>query len=123
MELASIVGGSVATPYSLPWQVGLVRPGEDRTGCGGTLIGPNHVLTAAHCMGGAFEIIVGEHDVTDKEDGTRHKICEAISHPQYNATTTNYDFAIVRLASMLSLLSIKRYLLAYIQSVSKIFAS
>ena len=98
MEIGSIVGGSVSTPYSLPWQVGLVRPGEDRTGCGGTLIGPNHVLTAAHCMGSAFEVIVGEHNITAKEDGTRHKICEATSHPQYNAYTTNYDFAIVRLS-------------------------
>ena len=49
-EVGSIVGGSVATPYSLPWQVGLVDPGKNRTWCGGTLIGPNHVLTASFTL-------------------------------------------------------------------------
>ena len=90
-----IVGGSEVTPYSLPWQVGLVSPGDDTPWCGGTIIGPNHILTAAHCMGGSFEIIVGEHDVTDTDDGTRHTVCSTISHPDYNEGTTNYDYAIV----------------------------
>jgi len=101
--VGSIVGGSEVTPYSLPWQVGLVSPGSDRTWCGGTLIGPNHVLTAAHCMGYDFEIIVGEHDINSQEDGTRHTVCGTTSHPNYNSGTTNYDFAIVRLAEPVQL--------------------
>merc|ERR1712110_1327983 len=99
----SIVGGSEVTPYSLPWQVGLVSPGSARTWCGGTLIGPRHVLTAAHCMGYDFEIIVGEHDINSQEDGTRHTVCGTTSHPNYNSGTTNYDFAIVRLAEPVQL--------------------
>ena len=101
--MGSIVGGSEATPYSLPWQVGLVSPGRDRTWCGGTLIGPSHVLTAAHCMGYNFEVIVGEHDINSQEDGTRHTVCGTTSHPDYNAGTTNYDFAIVRLSQPVEL--------------------
>ena len=101
--MGSIVGGSEATPYSLPWQVGLVSPGRDRTWCGGTLIGPNHVLTAAHCMGNNFEVIVGEHDINSQEDGTRHAVCGTTNHPDYNKDTTNYDFAIVRLAQPVEL--------------------
>ena len=101
--VGSIVGGSEATPYSLPWQVGLVSPGRDRTWCGGTLIGPNHVLTAAHCMGRNFDIIVGEHDINSQEDGTRHTVCGTTSHPDYNKGTTNYDFAIVRLSQPVEL--------------------
>ena len=98
-----IVGGSEVTPYSLPWQVGLVSPGGDTPWCGGTIIGPNHILTAAHCMGGSFEIIVGEHDVTDTDDGTRHTVCSTISHPDYNEDTTNYDYAIVVLNEPITL--------------------
>ena len=87
------------TPYSLPWQVGLVDPNGSRTWCGGTLIGPQHVLTAAHCMGGNFEVVVGEHSITDTEDGTNHAVCGTTSHPDYNTgTSTNYDYAIVRLS-------------------------
>ena len=98
MSPSRIVGGSPVTPYSLPWQVGLVRPGSDRTFCGGTLIGPNHVLTAAHCMGRDFEIVVGEHAINNDEDGTHHRVCRKTIHPRYNkGASLNYDFAIIRL--------------------------
>ena len=99
----SIVGGDEVTPFSLPWQVGLVDPGSDRTWCGGTLISSTHVLTAAHCMGRDFEIIVGEHDVTSTSDGTRHTVCSTTSHPDYNSGTLNNDYAIVRLTTPVTL--------------------
>ena len=91
------------SPYSLPWQVGLVSPGGNQPWCGGTLIGPNHVLTAAHCMGYDFEIVVGEHDATSTEDGTRHQVCGTTKHPDYNSGTTNNDYAIVRLTESVEL--------------------
>ena len=94
VSAGTIVGGSEVTPYSLPWQVGLVSPGSDRTWCGGTLIGPRHVLTAAHCMGNDFEVVVGQHEITSDEDGTRHEVCKVISHPRY-ATHNDNDFAVV----------------------------
>jgi len=100
---AGIVGGSEVTPYSLPWQVGLVSPGQDRTWCGATLIGPQHVLTAAHCMGYDFEVVVGEHQINSAEDGTRHQVCGTTLHPSWNDGTLDYDFAIVRLTEPVQL--------------------
>ena len=102
---AGIVGGSEATPYSLPWQVALVSRGGSRPFCGGTLISPTHVLTAAHCTSNSnFDIIVGEHSITDSSDGTRHQICRAVRHPNYNSPTSlNNDFSIVHLRQPVSI--------------------
>lgn len=46
---ARIVGGTEAKPHSWPWQISLQYRGRHL--CGGSLIGPNHILTAAHCFG------------------------------------------------------------------------
>ena len=95
---ASIVGGSEATPYSIPWQVALVRPGSSSPFCGGTLISNRHVLTAAHCTSGSssrINVIVGEHRITSSADGTRHSLCRYVRHPSYGSL--NNDFSILHL--------------------------
>ena len=104
---ASIVGGSEATPYSLPWQVGLVVKGGNRPGCGGILISDRHVLTAAHCFSSDFpdlDVIVGEHDITSESDGTRHETCKRmVLHPNYNPSTTAFDVGILHLSTPVTL--------------------
>lgn len=42
-----VVNGEEARPYSWPWQISLESFFPT---CGGTLIAPNWVLTAAHCI-------------------------------------------------------------------------
>ena len=64
------------------------------------------MLTAAHCIEDTtrFEIIVGEHDVTDSSDGTRHTKCRQIIHPNYkDGHFINNDFAIVTLTTPVQL--------------------
>ena len=101
IQPSRIVGGHEATPYSLPWQVGLVIPKSDKPFCGGTLISPRHVLTAAHCTranSGNWDIMVGEYRITNSSDGTRHTKCRHINHPSYGKITgIDHDFAIVHL--------------------------
>jgi hypothetical protein len=44
-----IVGGAPTTIDQFPWQVGLARSTTHNQFCGGTLVAPTIVITAAHC--------------------------------------------------------------------------
>ena len=48
---ARIVGGSTALENGWPWQA-MLRTGSGRQYCGGSLIRPQWVLTATHCVTG-----------------------------------------------------------------------
>ncbi len=47
-QTGRIVGGDAAAQGEFPWQVSLQQFG--RHFCGGSVIGKNHVMTAAHCV-------------------------------------------------------------------------
>ena len=45
-----IIHGQTAVPGEWPWQVHLIRASSGNGVCGGTLIDPYWVVTAAHCV-------------------------------------------------------------------------
>lgn len=94
-----IVGGVEAEKGELPFQVSLQSSSGSHF-CGGSLIKPNWVLTAAHCVQGssAIKVVVGMHDQTDRTGTETFTAVKIIPHPQYSASTLDYDYALVKLS-------------------------
>jgi len=96
-----IVGGVETEAHEYPWQVALVNKKGKHPWCGGTLISPQHVLTAAHCTAGespsSMAVLLGEHRIDDNSF-SRVKISAITDHPDYNDDTFDNDFSILTLA-------------------------
>ena len=68
-----IVGGNDARKNSIPWQVGIYQGINSDPFCGGTVIGPQTILSAAHCFYDnpdptKYKIFVGVTDHRNKEE-------------------------------------------------------
>lgn len=85
-----IVGGRDAASAAWPWQVSLqyrASDGSFRHTCGGVLISPNFVLTAAHCTDGRgskemFRVAAGLNNI-EEETGTVFEVEEIINHEDF----------------------------------------
>ncbi|KAL7479767.1 hypothetical protein ACHAW6_005487 [Cyclotella cf. meneghiniana] len=96
-DVHSIVGGIEATVGRYLYVVGLTYSSSFSSfNCGGSLIAPDAVLTAAHCIDPEYNffIAINGHNTTDWE-GEVIPMTEAFIHPNYNDFTEANDFAVV----------------------------
>jgi secreted trypsin-like serine protease len=99
-----IIGGITAPAQRYPYTVALTYGGSDFF-CGGSLIAPDVVLTAAHCIGGgSYSVAVGRDDLTSN-DGEEIAVAQEIRHPEYSWDTDENDFALLLLSESVSVLS------------------
>ncbi|KAE9255377.1 hypothetical protein PF004_g580 [Phytophthora fragariae] len=93
-----ILGGGIVPPGTKTYTTG-VRPTANGTDfCGGSLITPTHVLTAAHCMAGDIQYVsVGTHFLSGTADGEQIKVVNKTRHPKYASQTNSYDFLVLEL--------------------------
>ncbi|EJK69027.1 hypothetical protein THAOC_09756 [Thalassiosira oceanica] len=92
-----IIGGDKAAEGRYPYAVSI----QDDIShyCGGSLIAPDIVLSAAHCNTGdatdGVKVVVGRHNLDDEVDGEVIGASLELSHPDYDPQTTDNDYMIV----------------------------
>jgi len=94
-----IINGYVAPKDRYPYSVSM-RNFQGHF-CGGTLIGNDVVLTAAHCLanGAPGSVSIGSDNV---DSGEKRNVASALEHPKYNINNDDYDIALVFLEASTS---------------------
>ncbi|EGZ09610.1 serine protease trypsin-like protein [Phytophthora sojae] len=96
-----ILEGSIVPAKTKTYTVGLRHSVDGENVCGGSLIGPKHVLTASQCA--SYDIrwaSIGSHYLNGTEDSEQIKVLSVMNNPNFSANVAySDDFALLELES------------------------
>ncbi|CAM5477700.1 Trypsin-like protease OS=Streptomyces glaucescens OX=1907 GN=SGLAU_26615 PE=3 SV=1 [Streptomyces glaucescens] len=96
-----IVGGTTTTTSSYPFMMQITDASQNQF-CGGTLVSPTKVVTAAHCMVGESPSgvrVVGGRTYLNGTNGTVARVSKIWIHPNYTTATRGEDVAVLTLST------------------------
>lgn len=108
---ASIVGGTTATAEEWPWAAFILATDAKGEGfsCTGTVVAPNLVLTAGHCVedivtgrktpASEYVVVTGSPDVRDSTLRQLSKVSRTIIYPNFNRFKVHGDAGLLVLST------------------------
>lgn len=93
-----IVGGNLAAPGQSPHLVSMRIKKHDFHFCGGSIIGPHWIVTAAHCTNDFkapdIEVVAGTMSLIS--GGVRYDVAQIVQHELYIAMIIRNDISLLR---------------------------
>jgi secreted trypsin-like serine protease len=118
-----IIGGADASISDFPWQIYLIAGSYQ---CGGSIIAPGWVVTAAHCVETssgsiipATSMVITAGSTTPTTFGSHYYVSQVIPHPSYNSGSLMNDIALLKLRSSISCANCKSIKLVNADNVTE----
>jgi secreted trypsin-like serine protease/subtilisin-like proprotein convertase family protein len=105
-EKDPIVGGSNTTIEMHPWQISL-QSNSGFAFCGGSIVGPQWILTANHCVEGeapsSMRVVAGITRISESNSGQIRSVDQILMFPGYVSAEQGRDAALLHLSQPLDL--------------------